>query len=212
MAKSENVFLKIMDIFAHFVILNALWILLCIPIITIFPATTALFGVVRKWVTEGKGIDEGVFGIFFTQFKENFKKSFIIGILWMIAGFILYFDGSIIQQFQFSGQSIVFAMVILMSMIYVLMTPYIFFILVHYELAIFDTIKNAFLVSISYLIQTLICLIIIMAMVAITLFFKFFILIVGSITAFILYSIFNRITFKIQKAKNITVKSITNSN
>ncbi|WP_084040568.1 DUF624 domain-containing protein [Gracilibacillus boraciitolerans] len=67
---SENIFFRILDIFAHFVLLNALWIICCVPIVTIFPSTTALFGVVRKWHTDGH--DVGCIRLFFSLFRENF--------------------------------------------------------------------------------------------------------------------------------------------
>src|SRR5699024_2076240 len=106
MNKTDNIFFRILDIFAHFVLLNILWFILCIPIITIFPATTALYAVVRKWVTEGT--DAGVFQIFFVSFKANFKKSFIIGLFWLLAGLILYFDLSILLKNEFFGSLFVF--------------------------------------------------------------------------------------------------------
>src|SRR5699024_4884072 len=116
MNNSDNVFFRILDIFAHFVLLNALWVICCIPIVTIFPATTALFGVVRKWHIDGT--DAGGIGLFFSLFKSNFKKSFLIGLMWLLAGSILYVDTSIILQIEFTGKLFVFILVIFSSILY----------------------------------------------------------------------------------------------
>lgn len=191
MNKSDNIFFRILDIFAHFVLLNVLWIILCLPIITIFPATTALYSVIRKWITEGT--DAGVIQLFLTSFKENFKKSFIIGLLWLVAGLILYFDLSILLQIEFTGRSFVFILLAFSTMLYVFISIYVFFFLVQYELSIVHTIKNALILSVSRLLHTLLFLVIIAGAVVITYYIKIFIIIFGSMLAFVLYYIFHKL-------------------
>jgi len=191
MNKSDNMFFRILDIFAHFVLLNILWIALCIPIITIFPATTALYSVVRKWVTEG--IEVGAIQLFFTSFKKNFKKSFIIGLFWLIAGLILYFDLSILMQIEFTGKYFVFILLTFSTILYVFISIYVFFILVQYQLSIAHTIKYALILSVSRLLHTLLFLVIIAGALIFTYYLKFLIIIFGSMLAFIMYNIFHRL-------------------
>jgi uncharacterized membrane protein YesL len=191
MNKSENMFFKILDIFAHFVLLNALWVICCIPIFTIFPATTALFGVVRKWHVEGT--DVGVVRIFFQLFKTNFKKSFIIGLIWLLAGFILYFDLSIVLQIDFTGKIFVFILLIFSSILYVFMTIYIFFILVHQDLTIVQSIKNALFMSIGYYLHTFLIIAILIGALAITYLAPIFLMVIGSVLAFSIYQVFQRV-------------------
>src|SRR5690625_2719829 len=199
MNKSDNMFFRILDIFAHFVLLNILWVILCIPIITIFPATTALYSVVRKWITEGT--DAGAIQLFFTSFKENFKKRFIIGLLWLIAGFILYFDLSILLQIEFTGKFFVFILLCFSTILYVFISIYVFFVLVQYELSVVHTIKNALILSLSRLLHTLLFLVIIAGALIITYYFKIFIMIFGSMLAFVLYNIFHKLDHAITVKK-----------
>jgi len=191
MNRSDNMFFRILDIFAHFVLLNILWIVLCIPIITIFPATTALYSVVRKWVTEG--IEAGAIQLFFTSFKQNFKKSFITGLFWLMAGLILYFDLSILMQIEFTGKYFVFILLTFSTILYVFISIYVFFILVQYQLSIAHTIKHALILSVSRLLHTLLFLVIIAVALFFTYYFKFLIIIFGSMLAFIMYNIFHRL-------------------
>ncbi|OAK75492.1 YesL family protein [Lederbergia galactosidilytica] len=191
MSKSDNTFFRILDIFAHFVLLNTLWVILCIPVITIFPATTALFSVVRKWVTEGT--DAGVIQLFFTSFKENFKKSFIIGLFWLIAGLILYFDLSLLLQIEFTGKLFVYILLSFSAILYVFLSIYVFFVMVQYELSIVHTLKNALILSVSHLLHTLLFLVIIAAALITAYYFKMFMIIFGSTVAFVLYYIFHRL-------------------
>lgn len=199
MNKSDNVFFRILDIFAHFVFLNTLWIILCIPIITIFPATTALYSVVRKWVTEGT--DAGVVQLFFSSFKENFRKSFLIGLFWLIAGLILYFDLSILFNIEFTGKFFVFILLSFSTILYVFISIYVFFILVQYDLSIAHTIKNALILSVSRLLHTLLFLMIIAGALVLTYFFKVLIIIFGSMLAFVLYSIFHKLNHALTEKK-----------
>lgn len=199
MARSDNTFFRILDIFSHFLLLNAMWILACVPIITIFPATAALFGVGRKWV--GEGIDAGLFSLFIKELKLNFKKSFLLGIIWSVGGLIIYYDFSILSQIEFTGEVIIYSLLIFMTILYVFTTIYLFYVLVNYELSLLHTIKNALLISISYIFHTLLCIGIIGFVVAITLIAPIFLLIFGSIIAFILCHVFQKLSVKIERRK-----------
>lgn len=202
MNKSNNIFFTILDIFAHFVLLNILWLIMCIPIITIFPATTALYSVVRKWITEGTEV--GAIQLFFTSFRENFKKSFIIGLFWLIAGLILYFDLSVLFQIEFTGRFFVFILLAFSTMLYVFISIYVFFVLVQYELSIIHTIKNALILSVSRLLHTLLFLIIIAGGLILTYYFNFLMIIFGSMLAFILYYIFHNLDNALTAKKSVT--------
>jgi len=191
MNKSENMFFRILDIFAHFVLLNALWIICCLPIITIFPATTALYMVVKRWITEST--DAGVVRLFFTSFKESFKKSFVIGLFWLLAGAILYFDLTILLQVEFTGSFFILILLIFTAILYIFVSIYTFFMLVQYELSISSILKNALLLSVSHLHYTLLFLVIIIGTLLMTYYIKIFLLIFGSVLAFILYHVFQKL-------------------
>src|SRR5690625_3629412 len=161
MNKSENMFFRILDIFAHFVLLNALWIICCLPIITIFPATTALYMVVKRWITEST--DAGVVRLFFTSFKESFKKSFVIGLFWLLAGAILYFDLTILLQVEFTGSFFILILLIFTAILYIFVSVYSLLLLVQEELSILNILKKSLILSVSHLHYTLLFLFIIVA-------------------------------------------------
>ncbi|MDC3417022.1 YesL family protein [Aquibacillus salsiterrae] len=200
MKKSESAFLRILDIFSHFLLTNIMWILLCLPIITIVPATTALFGVMKKWSTEG--IDAGLFKLFINEFKSRFKKSFVIGLLIGIAGLIILIDFNILLQVDFAGKMVLLTTLIFLTMLYFFISLYVVYILVEYEqLSILQSIKNALFMSISYIFHTIISLAIIGTALIVTYFAPYFLLIIGSVVSFILYHVFNRITHRLNQLK-----------
>ena len=92
----EN-FNKITDL----VILNLLWILCCIPIVTIGASTSALYQVVLQ-IAENR--ESYITKEFFRAFRENFKQATIVWLVTLLVGFVLLSDMFIISHF-FAGSS-----------------------------------------------------------------------------------------------------------
>src|SRR4028118_1174742 len=59
-----------------FFLLNVLWLLACVPVVTVFPSTAAMFGVARAW-TRGK--ETGVFGAFVLRLRLNLRQRLVVG-------------------------------------------------------------------------------------------------------------------------------------
>src|SRR5436190_20025512 len=74
---------RALDAFGSLFLLNLLWLALCVPLVTAFPATAAMFAVVRDWTR-----DDGNYslGRFFHHLRANFVQSLGIGILWVVLG------------------------------------------------------------------------------------------------------------------------------
>ncbi len=74
----DGAFVKYMSLVADVIILSALYMIICIPIITIGPATTAMFYVMTRRIYEKEGY---IIRDFFKSFKENFGQSTFTWIL-----------------------------------------------------------------------------------------------------------------------------------
>lgn len=61
--------------------MNLIWLVCCIPIVTIGPSTTAMYCVARDIA---KGEWPGIFKTFFKAFKENFKQSLLVFLVLLI--------------------------------------------------------------------------------------------------------------------------------
>ena len=57
-----------LEVATDFFLLNLMWLVACVPVVTIFPSTAAMFGVVRDWSREKEG---GLARTFATRFREN---------------------------------------------------------------------------------------------------------------------------------------------
>ena len=85
----DNPIMRGMGRLADFIILNLLWVVCSIPIITIGASTTALYTVMLKLVKNEEGyIAKG----FLKAFKENFKQATVIWLILLVAGLLIGFD------------------------------------------------------------------------------------------------------------------------
>lgn len=147
--------------------LNILWILCCIPIITIGPATTALFYCCQHIVNDTDG---NITKQFFHSFKTNFKQSTTIGIIMTVLGIILSLDGYILNKLSTDSTfwTINSAFFIIVCIIYFMVIMYLFPLLAHFKNTTKNMIKNSFILSIRYLLCTILMLFIYFAMIFIT--------------------------------------------
>lgn len=112
---------------------------------TLFPAISALFAVVRKWVMGEPDI--AIFKTFFKAYKENYKQSMIGGIFYTLLFTIMWVDYKVYMT-EFKNLQLVGG-VMLMLLIILFVSMFNFFcMVVHYHMGIFIIIKNAILLTV----------------------------------------------------------------
>lgn len=191
---------KTMEFIMNAFLLNLLWLVLCLPILTIFPATTAMFGVVREWKKQN---DISIFSSFFRLLKENFKQSFLFGLLWLVFTGLLLGDFIITNQLNSSVKYILFSFFFLMGILYLFVSIYIFPVLVHYKVTWKYAIKNALLLSISRLHHTILSILIIAAVMVLCFYLPAAMMLGFSISAYLIYSLVSS-GFHHENTKNIS--------
>ncbi|WP_163538769.1 DUF624 domain-containing protein [Gracilibacillus sp. YIM 98692] len=130
----------------NLLLLNFLWVLASLPIITIFPSTIAMFGVLRDWHMQK---NEGVWKPFIRHFVKNFKISLVMTVIWVPLAYILVTNLQILNILH-SVTSVIMAFVIgLLVFILIYTTMYLFPVMVHFDLPIIQLIKNAFFIASS---------------------------------------------------------------
>ena len=85
----DNAFFRFMGKLFDVVALNLVFIIVCIPIVTIGPAISALYYASVKSIRRDRSypIKE-----FFKALKRDFKQSFIVGLILVLAAAIIYVD------------------------------------------------------------------------------------------------------------------------
>jgi uncharacterized membrane protein YesL len=125
---------------------NILWIsfsLLGLVLFGFFPATVAMFTVVRKWVR--KETDVPVFKLFWTTYKAEFLKSNLLGLIIGFAGVVMYFNFTIIEATVIPAFKWLYIPYIIITVLYLFTLLYIFPVFVHFNIKIKEVVKNAFI-------------------------------------------------------------------
>ncbi|WP_042146655.1 YesL family protein [Paucisalibacillus sp. EB02] len=134
--------------------LNILWIFFTFVgfvFFGIFPATSAMFSITRKWIFHRER-NIKLFKTFWTAYKQDFLKQNGYGLIFLLVGYFIYYDITFIQlnpgQFQFLVPVIV--LIFAASIITLL---FFFPVFVHFKLSFFQYLKQAFLIGISSILE-----------------------------------------------------------
>jgi len=200
MFRIDGVLYRMLDKAVDFFFLNVIWILLCIPIITIFPATVAMFGVIRQWVRKE---DVPVFNSFFKLFKENFKKGFMAGIIWFGLAYLLYFNITVSLQMEGILKLFMLSILISFCILFILLSIFLLPVIVQYEMRLGSLIKNSLLLSVSQLKVSLLSLMIILTALSITYLIPVMIVFIWSISAYGIYSLCDQAFKKVELMANL---------
>ena len=139
--------------------LNLLWFLCSLPIFTIGASTTALYYSCLKVVRDE---ESHVGATFFRAFRENFRQSTVLWLILLAAGLFLAGDGYILYHLRLSSQgpaavlwTLILAVVIAVSVLYVIVLTYVFPLVASVENTNVAMLKNAFLIGTHYLFATI---------------------------------------------------------
>lgn len=138
-----------------FVYLNLLWLGFSVAGLIVFgsfPATIAMFAVVRKWVMGETEIP--IFQTFKIAFKKEFLKGNLLGYLLFAIGYILYIDLQYVRLqegllFHFLSYAILG-----LFFIYFVILLYVVPLFVHFETKIFRYMKWSLVIGITHPILT----------------------------------------------------------
>lgn len=135
------------------VMLNILFLICCIPIVTIGASTTALYGVTKKMIKKNEGY---IVRNFFGLFKENFKQSTIMWLILFVAGMIPTIDLYIINNMtKGMGQTILKGFTLMAVLVVFFVFLYAMALQSTFENTVKNTIKNAFLMGLGHFPWTL---------------------------------------------------------
>lgn len=109
-----------------------------------FPATVALFAVVRKWIMNEQDIP--IFSYFWRFFKENYRKSLLTGIILETIWIILIADAYYFMTYI--SDWFLYPFLVLFFFLAVF-TLHVFSATVHFEVKVFQSLKNAMFMTIG---------------------------------------------------------------
>ncbi|MGE8080804.1 YesL family protein [Peribacillus loiseleuriae] len=198
--------------------LNLLWFFFTIAglvIAGIFPATVAMFSILKGWLQEGK--NERVFKSFWKVYKEEFGRANRLGIIVLIISIIFYTDWLFTNQLSGTLGMITKGVLLGSGFVFGITLMYAIPVYLQVDGKAFNTIKLAFLIGITYPHYTFIMMISIASLMLISFLlpmagFLFFASGLGCVLTFFSMHLIRKIEERTKKCKskeNLNWPSIT---
>lgn len=143
---------RALNLIADIVILHFLWLVYSLPLVTIGASTTALYYATMRRIRTNEG---QVTGNFRKSFRENFRQATILWLIAAAVGVILWLDLNFCATWGGTACTVMLAGCSLLLIPCWMMLLYLFPILAKFTGSIYDTFKNALLMSIRHLPMTL---------------------------------------------------------
>lgn len=141
----DNPVMRFLDKMADMIILNLLFIVCSIPLITVGASATAICYVTLKM---RDGEDESVFKDFFKAFRQNFVQATLIWIiLAALAGFLAA-DHLLTRDLEGSGYQVIRILLPICAVLWGMIVLYVFFIQARFQNTIPHTLRNALTLAI----------------------------------------------------------------
>lgn len=145
---TDNVIVRALSKICDMACLNIMWLVCCIPIVTIGASTTALYTVMLKLVRNEEGY---IFRGFFKAFKDNFKQSTIIWMLLLVLWIIWGIDYRVSGIMQGSAGLALRVVFLAVGFVLLSVTIYVFPLTARYANTVRATLRNALILSIGKL-------------------------------------------------------------
>ena len=162
---------RIIDVF----VLHIFWVICCVPIITIGPATAALYYSLMKDIED----EEGHYApLFFKSFKENFKQGILITLILLVSGILLAFSHYFYYKVDFQGVVWMILQVILylFTAAYIMTITYVFPLFARFNNSITQLFRNSFFMSIRHFGWTIVMILIFSLVYFIALYLQYYVI------------------------------------
>lgn len=138
-----------------FLILSILWLVCCLPVITIGASTTAMFYVSFRLLA---GEEEGCFRDFFRSFKENFRQATLLWLAALLLGAFLGLDLYFYLMWSAAGEWIgtgLFAIFAAATVLYLCVMLYLFPYVARFRCTFRTAVRNTAYLSLRHIPYTL---------------------------------------------------------
>lgn len=138
------------------VLLSVLWLICCIPIVTIGPATQAVYYVALK---QAEGEDGYVIQRFFHAFRRSFGKSVAVGLVMMGSGGLLVMDLWLSHLAGTNDFRMLILVFLVLLFLWASVFVYVFAVQARFENSVLGTVRTAAGLALQHIPQTLVLLV-----------------------------------------------------
>lgn len=152
----DNIVMQFLKKMSDLVILNLLFLISCIPVITIGASLSAMYYVNLKII---RGEDPYIWRNYWKAFRENFKQSTVVWLVFLVIFIFLKLDFDIINAQESGWFPGLKNVLLVISAFLISVFIYVFPIISHFVCTTKQAVKNAALMSLGHLPFTLLLLI-----------------------------------------------------
>lgn len=145
---SDNKVLQVLAAIGDLMVLNLLWILCCLPVVTAGASTAALYYSLLKMVRKEETYSAKMF---FRAFRQNLKQSIPLTMLLLLVCAVLYVDMNVARNTAIHFGTLLSILVAALFVVFAMVASYVFPLLAQFENTIKGTLKNALFMSIWHL-------------------------------------------------------------
>lgn len=152
----DNPLFRLINRIADMIVLNVLFVISCIPLVTIGTALTAMYYVaINTWGRE----DGYIFKMYVKSFKENWKQSTVMWLIMLVVGIVLSVDVWFwVSQWKTTGASMYKPLTVIsvvMLMVYLMIFTFVWPLLAKFRNSNVGTVKNAFAMVLTHVPETI---------------------------------------------------------
>ena len=139
---------------ADLVILNILWLVCCVPVVTIGASTTAMYHVIRHWQKDSVS---SIMRDFFQSFKEDFKQATPVYLILLIPTVAVVMNAMLIFNPENSAAVPSYLLVIwfISALILLFISSFVYPVMAFFADTLFKTLRNAMVLALAHLPRTI---------------------------------------------------------
>ncbi|WP_059102581.1 YesL family protein [Shouchella shacheensis] len=144
--------LRICDSIVRFASLNGLWILFSLLggiVVGFFPATQAMYSIMREWHNGEKDIP--LVRTFYREWKNSIMNANLIGYVFTVIGVILVLDLMVVASYEHVWAMIATVLIVCALFVYGLTALFLFPAMVSFEARLTEFLKSTLLLSLASL-------------------------------------------------------------
>lgn len=143
----DNKFFQFMGKAVDCFYISILWLIFCIPIVTIGASTTALYETTHKVLRRSRGY---VWRTFWNSFKSNFRQTTKISVIMLVLFGVLFFDAQVMKGYLEQGSNLgaLYYFFYIMMLFEYIWALYTFSYSARFEMGMKDTMKNGAILAV----------------------------------------------------------------
>ena len=150
----DNRFFRTLDRVVDLLILSVFWLACSLPLVTLGPATAALYHTVARCI---RGDERNSWGVFFRAFRDDLKVGIPVGLVVLAGGAVLFFLQGLLYQTTVVGRAgeILYAAYLVFLIFPLGFGSYLFPALSRFDMGAGGVLVNCFKLSVVHLPSTI---------------------------------------------------------